>query len=73
MSESKTLKELGEEYLEYLKLNEQNVASCKAKLKIAKEKGDSFAELELQKSLKILYEISRELKENSARLIKYYG
>lgn len=72
MSE-KSLKELGEEYVEYMNLNEENIKSCKTKIKKAKENGDGLALLDLQKSLAVLYEISRELKKTSEHLINYYS
>lgn len=73
MNKNKTLKELGEEYISYIKLNEENITSCKEKLKRAKDESDALSVQELERTLSVLYEISRELKENSAHLIKYYG
>ena len=71
MNKNKSLKELGEEYAEYIKLNQENIAICKEKIK--KADGDILLLSELKRTLGILYEIGRELKENSEHLIKYYG
>lgn len=71
MNKNKSLKELGEEYAEYIRLNQENIASCKEKIK--KADGDELALSELKRTLSILYEIGRELKVNSEHLIKYYG
>lgn len=71
MNKNKSLKELGEEYAEYVKLNQENIAICKGKIK--KADGDILLLSELKRTLAILYEIGRELKENSEHLIKYYG
>lgn len=70
MNKRKSLKELGEEYAEYIRLNEENIEACKDKIKKAMGDGPELAEL--RRSLSILYEISRELKTNSEHLIKYY-
>lgn len=72
MNKNKTLKELGEEYASYIKLNDENISSVKMKLKSAREKGESLNALELERTLAVLYEISRELRENSEHLNKYY-
>lgn len=72
MNENKTLKELGEEYASYIKLNNENISSVKMKLKSAREKGELLNALELERTLAVLYEISRELRENSEHLNKYY-
>lgn len=73
MNKEKTLKELGKEYLAYIKLNEENIELCKAKIKKATDENDAFTVSELKRTLSVLYEISRELKINSEHLIKYYG
>lgn len=70
MNKHKSLKELGEEYAEYIRLNQENIEACKDKIKNAKDDGLELAEL--RKTLRVLYEISRELKTNSEHLIKYY-
>lgn len=70
MSKNKSLKELGEEYAVYIKLNQENIESCKEKIK--KAQGDENTVSELKRTLSVLYEISRELKTNSEHLIKYY-
>ncbi len=73
MNKEKTLKELGEEYLAYIKLNEESIEECKRKIKKAADEKDAFTVSELKRTLSVLYEISRELKTNSEHLIKYYG
>lgn len=73
MNKRKTLKELGEEYLSYIKLNEESIEACKRKIKRAADVKDTFTVAELKRTLSVLYEISRELKTNSEHLIKYYG
>lgn len=73
MKKEKTLKELGEEYLAYIKLNEENIEECKRKIKKATDEKDALTVSELKRTLSVLYEISRELKTNSEHLIKYYG
>lgn len=70
MNKDKTLKALGEEYIEYIKLNRQNIEICKEKIK--KAGSDELKKSELRRTLSVLYEISRELKANSEHLIKYY-
>lgn len=70
MNKHKSLKELGEEYAEYIRLNQENIEACKDKIKNAKDDGLELAEL--RKTLRVLYAISRELKTNSEHLIKYY-
>lgn len=70
MNKNKSLKELGEEYAEYIRLNRENIAVCKEKIKNAGT--DKKIRAELQRTLSVLYEISRELKANSEHLIKYY-
>ncbi|MCH5169726.1 MAG: hypothetical protein J1F24_00430 [Oscillospiraceae bacterium] len=71
MNKNKTLKELGEEYAGYIKLNQKNIEACKEKIK--KADGDELLLSELKRTLGILYEIGRELKANSEHLIKFYG
>lgn len=71
MNKNKTLKELGEEYAEYIKLNQKNIEICREKIKEAD--GDVLLLSELKRTLSVLYEIGRELKANSEHLIKYYG
>lgn len=73
MNKEKTLKELGEEYLTYIKLNEENIEICKRKIKKATDEKNALTVSELKRTLSVLYEISRELKTNSEHLIKYYG
>lgn len=70
MNKNKSLKELGKEYAEYIRLNRENIAVCKEKIKNAGT--DEKIRAELQRTLSVLYEISRELKANSEHLIKYY-
>lgn len=70
MNKAKSLKELGEEYKEYIRLNRENIEFCKQKIKEAE--GDEPKLAELRRTLSMLYEISRELKTNSEHLIKYY-
>lgn len=70
MNKNKSLKELGEEYAEYIRLNKENIEVCKKKLKEART--DEKIRAEMQRTLSVLYEISRELKANSEHLIKYY-
>lgn len=70
MNKNKSLKELGEEYAAYIRLNQENIAICKEKIKNAET--DEKTRSELQRTLSVLYEISRELKANSEHLIKYY-
>lgn len=70
LNSRKSLKELGEEYIGYINLNQQNIELCKEKIKRAKGNEPEIAEL--RRSLNVLYEISRELKANSKHLIKYY-
>lgn len=70
MNKNKSLKELGEEYAEYIRLNQENIALCKEKIKSAET--DELTKAQLQRTLSVLYEISRELKINSEYLIKYY-
>ena len=70
MNKNKSLKELGEEYAEYMRLNHENIEVCKDK--IQKAKGDESKLAELRRTLSVLYEISRELKTKSEHLIKYY-
>lgn len=70
MNKNKSLKELGCEYAEYIRLNQENIAICKEKIKSAGT--DEKTRAELQRTLRVLYEISRELKANSEHLIKYY-
>lgn len=70
MNNSKSLRELGEEYFEYIELNRESIEACKDKIKKAKGNGPELAEL--RRTLRVLYEISRELKTNSEHLIKYY-
>lgn len=71
MNKNKTLKELGEEYADYIKLNQENISICKEKIK--KADGNELLLSELKRTLSVLYEIGRELKANSEHLIKYYG
>lgn len=71
MTTNKSLKELGEEYAEYIRLNQENIAICKEKIK--KADGDALLLAELKRTLGVLYEIGRELKANSEHLIKFYG
>lgn len=70
MKKTKLLKELGEEYAEYIRLNQENIEACKDKIKKAKDDEPKLAEL--RRTLSVLYEISRELKTKSDHLIKYY-
>lgn len=70
MNNDKSLKDLGEEYNSYIKLNRENIEVCKDKIKKATGDGPKLAEL--KRTLSVLYEISRELKTNSEHLIKYY-
>lgn len=70
MNKNKSLKELGEEYTEYIRLNQENIALCKEKIKSAEK--DELTKAQLQRTLSVLYEISRELRTNSEHLIKYY-
>lgn len=70
MNKDKSLKELGEEYAEYIRFNQENIEACKDKIK--KAKGGEPELAELRRTLSVLYEISRELKTNSEHLIKYY-
>lgn len=70
MNKDKSLKELGEEYKEYIRLNQENIEKCKEKIK--KAKGDAPKQESLRRTLGVLYEISRELRSNSEHLIKYY-
>ena len=71
MNKNKSLKELGEEYVDYIKLNQENIAICKEKIK--KADGNELLLSELKRTLGVLYEIGRELKANSEHLIKFYG
>lgn len=71
MNKNKTLKELGEEYAGYIKLNQENIEACKGKINEAG--GDALLLSKLKRTLGVLYEIGRELKANSEHLIKFYG
>lgn len=71
MNKNKSLRELGEEYAEYIRLNQENIAICKEKIK--KTDGNELLLSELKRTLGVLYEIGRELKASSEHLIKFYG
>ena len=71
MNKNKTLKELALEYEDYILQNEENIASVKNKIKTAQENSDLYLVLELKRTLAVLYEISRELKENHEHIMNY--
>ena len=70
---TKTLAELGEEYLEEVELLDEKIERYKKRLKKAFNSADSDEIFTVQRLLRVFYKQRCEMMENARNLLNYYS
>ena len=70
---TKTLRELGEEYLEEIKLLDEKIEIYRKRLKRAFRERNSDEIFTVQRLLRVFYKQRYEMMENARTLINYYS
>lgn len=70
---TKTLRELGEEYLEEIKLLDEKIEKYRKRLRRAFRERNSDEIFTVQRLLRVFYKQRYEMMENARTLINYYS